>query len=175
MKQKIYSNFLLCLFGILVFALLGVSGVWAADLSSPSFIVKDPIVGTGGGYFSSGSFQMFGSGDGLLTGYNSSTSFIGEYGFLYFPVTIPVVPPTPTPGGGGAAGLTYPALPPELCAKTADFNCDGYVDLLDLSILLYYTDKSGSAIVPYDLSQDGKVDLMDISILFYYWDFHKAI
>ncbi len=142
----------------------------AKDLSSTNFIIRDPLIGTGGGYYSSGSFQMLGSGDGVLTGYNSSLNFIGEYGFLYFPagsVTPPVVNP-PSNGSGGSV----PEIPiVGTCGQIADFNCDGYVNILDLSILLYYTDKRGDIIVPFDLRADGRIDLMDISILFYYWDF----
>ncbi len=58
---------------------------FATDLTSTNFIVKDPIVGTGGGYSSSGSFKLFGGGDTTLTGYNNSLSFIGKYGFFYYP------------------------------------------------------------------------------------------
>jgi hypothetical protein len=54
--------------------------------------------------------------------------------------------------------------------KTADFNGDGRVDVLDLSILLYYTDRGDYAYSIYDLSQDGVLDFQDVSILFYYWD-----
>ncbi len=171
MKKNIYLNFSRCIFGVLFFTLFWAPYVFGADLSSPSFIVRDPVVGTGGGFFSSGSFQMFGSGDGVLTGYNTSLSFIGEFGFLYFPagsVTPPIVPPA---GGGGGGVATIPVIPiVGVCARIADFNCDGAVDILDLSILLYYTDKSGDIIKPVDLSGDGVVDLRDISIVFYHWD-----
>ena len=139
--------------------------------------MRDPLVGTGGGYYSSGSFRLFGSGDTAFTGRNSSASFSGKYGFLYFPEGTPgvIIPPTSGGGGGGGNNARNPDYVPGVlhsCARIADFNCDGYVDILDLSILLYYSDKSGEVIKPFDLSNDRKIDLEDISIVFYYWDFN---
>ena len=57
----------------------------------------------------------------------------------------------------------------------SDFNSDGKVNILDLSILLYWTNQPyekipGSNFSRYDLNKDGKIDFLDISILFYYWD-----
>ncbi len=139
----------------------------ASDLSSSHFIVRDPVIGTGGGYGSSGSFQFEGSGDPLLIGIGTSLGFIGHYGFLYYPGVTPTPTPTPTPPGGGGGGITPVTIP--FC-KIADLNCDGRVNILDLSILLYFSDHPGSNITRYDLSKDGKLDLMDISVMFYYWD-----
>jgi len=179
MKQKLFYNFLAFYFIVLFFTLAIFPVASAEDLSSSSFTIKDPLIGTGGGYFSSASFGLFGSGDGVLTGYNTSAGFIGQYGFLYFPagsVVVPPAPSTPPPAGGGGGGdarvSPLPASPiAGICGQIADFNCDGFVNILDLSILLYYTDRSGSILIPYDLSPDGLIDLRDISILFYYWDF----
>ncbi len=50
-----------------------------------------------------------------------------------------------------------------------DCNVDGRINLVDLSCLLYYTDKTGEIIVPHDFNRDKKVDLIDVSILLYYW------
>lgn len=234
----------------------------AADLTSPSFIVRDPMIGTGAGYYASGSFRLFGSGNTALSGNNASATYKGEYGFLYWPfiqsgvlsvsvvnstanltwtastagsgfsvsgykigissassgpyvftsvgnvtnysyanlslgtyyfvlqtldglgavaatsneVSATIVATTPPTSGGGHGGNMpnpdYIPGVPHSCARIADFNCDGYVDILDLSILLYYTDKSGDIIKPFDLKRDGKIDLQDISIVFYYWDFN---
>ncbi len=87
---------------------------------------------------------------------------------------------TPPNGGGGGSGSSsippgpddeeiFPYVPGHYC-KIADFNCDDLVNILDLSILLYYQNKSGSAIGFYDLNKDGKVGFADASIMFYYWD-----
>lgn len=163
MKKKLYFNFLLC-FLILT---LWVSIVSASELTSPSFIVRDPVIGAGGGYASSGSFNLFQSIDSLLIGVGSSaTFFIGHYGFLYFEDEAVVIPPPPPPGGGGGGarvGL-------QLNCQIADFNCDNLVNIFDLSILLYYMDQPSPVVDLYDLSKDNKVDFVDTSIVFYYWD-----
>jgi hypothetical protein len=64
-------------------------------------------------------------------------------------------------------------------SKGGDLNCDGYVDLIDISILFYWWDKSidkpqlaslvGSKFKNPDLSGDGYVDIRDASILLKYW------
>lgn len=59
--------------------------VLAIDLTSTNFIVRDPVIGTGGGYGSSASFQAFEAGHTSFSDINSSASFKGYYGFLYFP------------------------------------------------------------------------------------------
>lgn len=90
--------------------------------------------------------------------------------------TDPLPPVLPPVGEGG--GISYPSwvLPPkprvpprEEILKRVDFNGDGKVDLVDLSILLFYHNKTGPQIVRYDLNSDRKIDLIDISILLYYW------
>lgn len=59
--------------------------IYAKDLSSTNFIIRDPIVGTGGEYGTSSGFKLFGAGDTLLTGSGVSATYISHYGFLYFP------------------------------------------------------------------------------------------
>jgi hypothetical protein len=166
-RLQFFNRFFLSLsFFIFSFALF-YSTALASDLSSPSFIIRDPVIGSGGGYASSGTFKLFNSQDSVFTGFNTSGSFIGEYGFLYFPGTSPTPTPTPTPtpsgGGGGIRTVTT------ACGNIADFNCDGRVDLLDLSIFLFYIDEPGTPPAVYDLNSDGVLNLKDISIIFYYW------
>lgn len=92
---------------VFVFFLLFFSSSYATDLSSTNFIIKDPVIGTGGGYESSTNFQSFSSLNTLLSGYNSSASFIGKYGFLYFPfVTEAVLTATPN---ASSADLSWTA------------------------------------------------------------------
>ena len=71
-------------------------------------------------------------------------------------------------GGGGGVYSIVPGLGLE--CKIADFNCDEHVNILDLSILLYYIENPSSSIARYDLNQDSILGFTDISILFYYWD-----
>lgn len=157
-------NFYLFLF-IILFFLTSVQSLSAADLTSPSFIIRDPVIGHGGGYGSGATFQLFSSLNPSFSGASSTASFLGRFGFLYFP-DVSITPPTPDDGGGGGG---TPGLYIK-CSRIADFNCDNHVDIFDLSILLYYLERSGPAFAPYDLSEDGQFDLKDISIMFYYWD-----
>ncbi len=57
----------------------------ASDITSSHFIIRDPVVGTMGGYQSSSSFKLYSSGNSIFSGLGSSLNFISDYGFLYFP------------------------------------------------------------------------------------------
>ena len=73
-------------FGIFITMLfLYGSVVYATDLTSTSFIVRDPIVGTGGGYGTSASFASYISGNMTTIGKGTSASFEGRSGFLWYP------------------------------------------------------------------------------------------
>lgn len=76
--QQIFGSFILIVF-------LGATFVQADDLSSTNFIVRDPLVGTGGSYGTSTNFASFGSGDMTMIGSGTSTNFEGRYGFLWYP------------------------------------------------------------------------------------------
>ncbi len=54
------------------------------------------------------------------------------------------------------------------CDNYADLNCDGRVDIIDISILLYWFDKPNVS-PKVDLNVDGRTDMTDLSILVYYW------
>lgn len=83
MKNKIHFLKVILFFFIVSFIFH--SSIQAADLTSTNFIVRDPVIGTGGGFGTSASFQLFSEGDTIFTGVNDSLNFIGHYGFLYFP------------------------------------------------------------------------------------------
>lgn len=68
-----------------IFAVFFSYTIYASDLTSTNFIIRDPIVGTGGSYGTSTNFKLFSSGNPSFSGTGSSTNFIGRYGFLYFP------------------------------------------------------------------------------------------
>jgi len=70
---------------LIFFSLFAFYSARAETLSSTNFQIKDPVIGTGGGYGSSASFKLLSEGDKVLTGVGSSISFIGHYGFLYYP------------------------------------------------------------------------------------------
>lgn len=48
----------------------------------------------------------------------------------------------------------------------ADLNCDGRVDVIDFSILMFYW---GSTSPHADINGDGRVDIIDFSIMMAYW------
>jgi len=54
----------------------------------------------------------------------------------------------------------------EVTCLPADFNCDGRVNLIDLSIMMFWWERQDSVA---DLNNDGIVNIIDFSILLYYW------
>jgi len=80
-RKTFFKNFLL--FFILSF-LFAERVIYASDITSTNFIVRDPVVGAGSGYSSSTNFQVGSSNNLNIQGYSSSTNFIGEYGFQYY-------------------------------------------------------------------------------------------
>ncbi len=67
----------------------------------------------------------------------------------------------------GVFGTKINPISPDRKCGIADINCDGRVDLVDFSILMFNwgTPKNPAA----DLNQDGSVDLVDFSIMMYWW------
>ncbi len=88
-------------------ALSWVFFAYAVDITSTNFIIRDPMVGTGGGYGSSSSFGLFSAGNITFSARGSSTNFGANYGFLYFPFVSDVTL-TATPNGDDA-DLSWPA------------------------------------------------------------------
>ncbi|MEI6057632.1 MAG: dockerin type I domain-containing protein, partial [bacterium] len=80
-------------------------------------------------------------------------------------------------GGGGAppASQTDTATPiTGICGRRADFNCDGKINSIDFSILLYFWKTKPPFANKYvDLNNDGKIDSTDFSILLYNWGKNK--
>ena len=83
---------------------------------------------------------------------------------------------TPAPGGGIVESilkiLKFPSdfvsIPPKPAeCPRADLNCDGIVDLADLSIFLHFADRQEKSVA--DLNKSGAIGLGDISILFHEW------
>ena len=80
--KKFLSSFIILIF------LLG-SSAYAQDLTSAHFIVRDPSIGTGGGFQSSGSFKMYSAGNLNTSGdAGTSTSYKARDGFLQYPQAI---------------------------------------------------------------------------------------
>ncbi len=166
--------------------MLLVEASFAATFNSNGFIIKDPVMNSGG-FSSSNTFRLFGSVGQPFTGVSDSAGFNVKAGFLYFSDAITVTPtptptptPSPQPGGGGPIldifnfliGLITPC-------KRSDLNCDGAVDIYDVGILFYWWDKPlaqpnfasaiasilGSGKPSPDGNSDKAVDIFDLSIL----------
>lgn len=60
---------------------------------------------------------------------------------------------------------------PGECAGSVlgDINCDGFVNLVDFSILLFFWNSSEPANPRADINSDGIVDIIDFSIMLFYW------
>ena len=157
-----------------------------ADLASSSHYQIQQVITSGGSRATSTSFQGVSSFGQPATGISSSTSFLLKGGFLYFgaqpspspspsPGPSPSPSPTPSPGSGGGGGGTgyieqiIKKLFPPRIGCSVDFNGDGRVELVDLSILLFYYGDSGASAGCTDLNGNGVVDFPDVSILMYYW------
>jgi len=53
--------------------------------------------------------------------------------------------------------------------KIADLNCDGFVNLTDFSILMYYWEQTNPVNKRADINNDSLVNLTDFSIMMFYW------
>jgi hypothetical protein len=87
--MKAYTHLFKQLIGSIIISLALIPLVsYGSDLSSTNFIVRDPLVGTGGSYGTSTNFKSFGSGDMTMIGSGTSTNFEGRYGFLWYPYVV---------------------------------------------------------------------------------------
>jgi len=167
--------------GTAVALLIGAGAVLAQTVSSTNFIIQSSPLKKGAGFSTSSNFRLWGAlGEGAI-GFSTATGFQINSGFLYIPSAL--ITQTPGSGGsststtpnpvivvaGGGGGIFYPRVRAIVGFERADFNHDGLVNIIDLSIILYYYNDTGSLIKSYDLSGDGKIDISDISILLYYW------
>lgn len=106
--MKISSSFFLGLFLTIFIVVFSPLVTLAEDYTSPSFIVRDPVMApSGGGYGVSSSFQYFSSLGQIAIGESNSSSFINRAGFLYFAVvTNPVLSGT---SGDASVSLSWTA------------------------------------------------------------------
>lgn len=85
--------------GIFFFSLFGVLLAQATDYSSTNFIIRDPVISTGGVKATSTTFQVFSSLGQTAIGQSTSTDFTIRSGFLYYPE-----PETSSSGGTAGGG-----------------------------------------------------------------------
>lgn len=99
--------FSITIFSFFVFLFSPHGALNATEYTSTNFVLKDSVIGAIGGSGNSSSFNMFSSGEFIVTGRSSATSFLGRFGFLYFPfVTSSTLSGTP---GDAVANLTWGA------------------------------------------------------------------
>lgn len=69
-------------------AFVGAFPLLAADLQSPSFIIRDSVMSGGGTYAESASYGLLTSTDLVFTGTSSGTTGSQKYGFIPFPTVV---------------------------------------------------------------------------------------
>jgi hypothetical protein len=107
------------LLGIVCLPFFVAGAASALDLSSPNFILRDPISVAEGGQATSTNFQFFSSTGQTAVGEISSTTFLYRSGFLYFPiVTTPVLSAT---AGNAQASFSWTAV-----SAALGFTVSGY-------------------------------------------------
>lgn len=126
-------------------------------------------------------FRMIYSSSTVLDGYSNYPTLTG----VAAATSTPSGGPTTISIGGGGAVFPFFKLPefikpgPEvkrpvspcddITLQKVDLSGDCLVDLVDLSILLYYYNKSGLEIRRYDFNDSGVVDFPDVSVMMFYW------
>lgn len=142
------------------------------------WVVKNNSASTGSAWF----FRMIYSSSTALDGYDSYPALSAAV------AAATSSPPAPGPvvgvggrGGGtgygatsgpsGAAGppIIYPSPCENLIVQMTDLNGDCRVDIVDLSVLLYYFEERGIEVSRYDFNRSDEVDFPDVSIMMYYW------
>lgn len=155
----------------------------ADTATSTSFKIDTGVIDAGGSRATSSGFNLNTSIGEPATGISTSSNFILRGGFLQFPAPVSAVAATSAGAGdtGGNSGFVSGpgALPSQipLCSlhpadsplSQIDVNCDGRVDIQDLSILLFFYNRTGSAIARYDFNRNSTVDFPDASVMMFYW------
>ena len=174
----------------------------ATEFISTNYQVLDPVQFPGG-FSSSANFRLFNAIAQISIGTSTSGTYEVRSGFLYFPAPTPAPSPAPSPtptptpapppSGGTIPGLVqifFPSFPilgiplpsplpveiqkcPDPSFTPGDFNCDGTVDLADLSIFFYLSAYSPEE-NPADLNKNASIGLGDVSVMFYYWTESKV-
>lgn len=194
-SKKIYFS-LMCLFFIGV-----VSWVNAAQFSSSNFQIERASFGSYGGFESSASFQGVGVGEYQALGQSSSTSFIHQSGPLYYStLPVSSVSGGGGGGGtvfiGGPTQNLFITLPTTLdngrldevlkqihvrdplhsapdvsFLSKLDLTGDGFIELADFSIVMYYFGKrmAGDEKIFPDFNNDRLCDITDVALFIRYY------
>lgn len=162
----------------------------ATDFSSTNFTVKDPVLNSGN-FSSSNTFRVFSTIGQPAIGISTSDNRQLKAGFLYFPepsAAAPseeAAPAAAAVSGGGPVHPLYRRLFDLLvrpCSQ-GDLNCDGRINLEDISILFYWWGKPiqkptfaslltniiGLGRPSPDMNKDQRIDIFDLSVLLSKW------
>lgn len=153
-------------------ALLGVPFASAEEFTSTDFKILDHPELVPAGYSTSAGFQLIGTIGEVAIGTSTASGFQVCAGSLCFEEVSAAATPTPTPGpsligGGNAPRAPFDIFIPTSCSLAGDLDCDGHIDLRDLSMFLYFTPQPTPN--PADLNNDARVDLYDFSRLLARW------
>jgi hypothetical protein len=159
LKRSIKKIFFIIILGIFIS-----TPVNALNMTSTNFIINDPVIGTFGGYGTSTNFQLISSGDSLLIGSGSSATYIGHYGFLYYPfvnttptITFSVSDSSLQFGALSPSGARYATTSGGSGSSTVAHTIDASSNATNGYTLTYYGDtlKSGSnSVTPATISGD---------------------
>ncbi len=138
-----------------------VTPVLATDFSGTNFIIKDPVLNGSSGSATSSSFGLRGTIGELGVGLGTSTNFGLRSGSLYFPTPpspspSPTPSPSPSPSTGGSPFIPQVGVVPPLSANI----------LVNLANIIPVSNCKNPALRRSDYNCDGKVNLRDLSILF---------
>lgn len=143
----------------------------------------DNPCGGGNDVFHATAAKFINPGEDFNTTLSATVSTAGDYYFktvVYFGTdssgasrSFSAVTGTTPPsggGGGGGGGGSSGSDGGDTCENPADFNCDGRVNSIDFSILLYFWKSTPPFSNPnVDINNDDKIDSVDFSILLYQW------
>jgi hypothetical protein len=162
----------------------------ATDFSSTNFTVKDPVLNSGN-FSSSHSFRVFSTVGQPAIGISTSDNRQLKAGFLYFPEPTVVTAAAPAEAaaavvsGGGPVHPLYRRLFDLIVrpCSPGDLNCDGRINIEDVSILFYWWGKPvhrpsfasllasiiGLGRPSPDMNSDQRIDIFDLSMLLSRW------
>ncbi|MEK9173568.1 MAG: hypothetical protein AAB594_03300, partial [Patescibacteria group bacterium] len=148
------------------------NGILTGEKGEWDWVVSNNSADTGLNWY----FRMIFSSSTVLDAYDQ------------YPTLTAVSPSTPGGGGnptvilsGGGGGLALTSTEPispkiespcdSIIIQQVDFSGDCRVDIVDLSILLYYYEQTGPKISRFDLNDNNAVDFPDVSIMMFYWTY----
>src|SRR3989344_7628030 len=149
---------------LVAFFLLAVTAR-ASDLTSASFIIRDPIIGTFGDYGTSASFQLISSGHTSFSDPGgTSASFQTRYGFLYYQDESRITFDIDTAAGGGRGESSAPYSVGLGTITTTDTRVSGTTDGIQMIVLEGETGAAVSGMVVTVRNANGTNGLVSTAV-----------